>query len=588
LSKPIEDYALLSDCHSAALVSKDGSIDWLCLPQFDSPACFASLIGTEENGHWKISPKGEFEVSRNYIEDTVVLETIFKTETGSCKIIDCMLIHDVHPTLVRKMECLEGEVNLEMELVIRFDYGNIVPWVRKNEDASGIHAVGGADALVFYSSIPTQGKGLKTCADFKMNEGEEKCFTMIWYPSHTAMPGPLKNSFEAIAHTISWWKEWSGQCKYEGFDQEAVMRSLLTLKALTFEPTGAIIAAPTTSLPEEIGGERNWDYRYSWIRDSSFVLYVLLKAGYKDEAIHWNNWLLRAVAGTPSQLNIMYGIRGERRLVEYQLDWLCGYENSKPVRVGNAAYNQFQLDVFGEFMASSHLGRVNGIWTSENSWRIQAEMIKYVCKNWQEPDEGIWEVRGPRQHFTHSKMMAWVAMDHAVSAVRDFGMEGDLEKWTKVRDEIHGDICANGFNKKINAFVQYYGTDHLDASLLMMPIVGFLPASDERVKGTVKAIQERLSYDDHVLRYRTESQVDGLTGKEGSFIACSFWMVDNLRMMGKKDEANELYQKLMAMRNDVGLFAEEFAPKLGRMVGNFPQAFSHIAQAATAMSFMDE
>ena len=585
MALPIEDYALISNCHSAALVGKNGSIDWLCFPCFDSAACFASLLGSHENGHWQIAPQQEFKTIRKYIDDTMVLETTFETVTGSCKIIDCMLMNSENPTLIRTIEGIEGVVQLDLELTIRFDYGNIVPWVRRNQNTFGINAIAGPDAIVVYSPIELHGKNLHTAAEFQIESGERKSFTLMWYSSHLPTPCELEDPYQNLKETISWWENWSSRGTYQGFDTPAVKRSLLTLKALNYQPTGAIVAAPTTSLPENIGGVRNWDYRYGWIRDSSFTLLALLSAGHKEEAIRWNDWLLRAVAGTPSQMNIMYGIRAERRLTELELDWLSGYENSKPVRIGNDAYTQFQLDVYGEFLASAYLAQENGITLSDNTWRISRKMIEFVCNNWQEPDEGIWEIRGPRKHFTHSKVMAWVALHYAIESAIQFNLECNLEKWIKVRDEIHQDICEKGFDKELNSFVQYYGSKELDASLLLMSHFGFLPHTDPRIIGTVEAIQKHLMQNGLLLRYKTQSHVDGLPGNEGCFIACSFWLVHNLNLIGRHDEAMELYQYLQSLRNDVGLFAEEYSPVLKRMLGNFPQGLSHIAHINAAMGY---
>ncbi len=587
MAQRLEDYALLSDCHSSALVGKNGSIDWLGFPCFDSAACFASLLGTDENGRWLICPQGTFKSDRKYVEDSVVLETTFYTDQGSVKLTDCMLKDDKDPTLIRLVEGLEGSVEMNMDLAIRFEYGSIVPWVRRNNGNTGIHAIAGPEALVLYSPVKLRGKNYRTCATFTVNAGEKKSFELMWYPSHKSIPPKIENPEEHVQATIDNWRSWLKRCHYKGFDEASVKRSLLTLKALTYAPTGAIIAAPTTSLPEDIGGTRNWDYRFSWIRDSSFTLYALIKGGHEEEALRWKEWLLRAVAGTPSQVNIMYGIRGERRLTELELHWLPGYENSRPVRIGNAAYNQFQLDVFGELILTAHLGRKNGIAISEDNWRIEQKMVKYVCEHWQDPDEGIWEVRGGKRHFTHSKVMAWVALEYATESAKSFHLPGEIEEWEKIRDEIHKDICEKGFDQELNAFVQSYGSKELDASLLMMAHVKFLPITDYRIIGTVEAIQKKLTRDGHVLRYLSEKKVDGLPGTEGSFIACSFWLVDNLRMMGRKDEAMELYQKIKCIKNDVGLYAEEYAPELKRMVGNFPQAFTHIAEVISAMGFQE-
>lgn len=585
MSVPLEDYALISNCHSAALVGKNGSIDWLCFPCFDSAACFAKLLGTHDNGHWQIHPKDQYQTKRSYFKDTMVLETVFITDTGSCRIIDCMLIDSEGPSLIRSVEGIEGEVDLDFKLTIRFDYGSIIPWVRRNPDGSGITAIAGPEAITIYSPIPLHGKNMHTEASFKIQAGKKKSFILYWYPSHLCSPPQLTNPDQQILKTISWWKEWSSQCTYQGFDEEAVKRSLLTLKALNYQPTGAIVAAPTTSLPEELGGVRNWDYRYGWIRDSSFTLLALLSAGYKEEAVQWNKWLLRAVAGTPSQMNIMYGIRAERRLTELELEWLIGYENSTPVRIGNDAYTQFQLDVYGEFLASIYLAQVNGITLSDNTWRMAKKMITFVCENWMMPDEGIWEIRGPRKHFTHSKVMAWVALHYGIESAREFKLSCNMNEWIIVRDQIHQDICQNGFDQELNSFVQFYGSKELDASLLLLTHFGFLPPEDPRMIGTIDAVQKHLMKDGLLLRYINKDHIDGLPGLEGSFIACSFWLVRNLNLIGRCDEAMELYSYLQTLRNDVGLFAEEYSVIHKRMLGNFPQALSHIAHINAAMGY---
>ena len=583
MSKPLEDYGLISNCLSAALVGRDGSIDWLCLPCFDSAACFASLLGNKENGRWQISPSGDYQVSRQYVEGTMVLETIFKTDQGSCKLTDCMLINEDHPTLVRSIQGLTGSIDLHMEFIVRFDYGNVVPWVRRNKNCDGIHAIAGPDGLVLYSPICLQGENLHTVGRFTCHAGDEFNFTIRWYDSHTTIPANITHPNRRIQNTVEWWKKWSNQSTYQGFDSKSVERSLITLKGLTYHPTGAIVAAPTTSLPESLGGHRNWDYRFGWIRDSSFTLMALLRAGYRDEAARWNDWLLRAVAGTSSQLNIMYGIRAERRLTEIELPWLDGYENSRPVRIGNDAYRQFQLDVYGELVATGYVGRHYGLKFNEDAWRIEANAIKYICEHWTEPDEGIWEVRGKSRQFTHSKLMAWVALKYAVESVEKHGVTGDIKYWKIICEKIHQDICTNGFDRSLNSFVQYYGSKELDASLLMMGLVGFLPMDDPRIIGTVEAIKKHLSRDDFLLRYLPNPEVDGLTGSEGSFIPCTFWLVRNLSLMGKKEEAMELYEKLCSIRNDLGLFAEEYSSHHKRMVGNYPQAFTHISQINAAM-----
>ncbi len=583
MSKPLEDYGLISNCLSAALVGKDGSIDWLCLPCFDSAACFASLLGNKENGHWKISPAEDYKISRRYIEESMVLETLFETSRGSCKLIDCMLIGEDHPTLVRSIQGLTGEVEMQMEFIVRFDYGSIVPWVRRNKNSDGIHAIAGPDGLVLYSPITLQGENLHTLGKFICQAGQEINFNIIWYDSHNTIPPNISKPTKKIQATIDWWKKWCSHNTYNGFHSEEVLRSLITLKGLTYHPTGAIVAAPTTSLPESLGGSRNWDYRFGWIRDSSFTLMALLRAGYAEEASRWNEWLLRAVAGTSSQLNIMYGIRAERRLTEIELPWLDGYENSRPVRTGNAAYKQFQLDVYGELVATGYVGRHYGLKFNEDAWRIEANAIKYICEHWTEPDEGIWEVRGKSRQFTHSKLMAWVALKYAIESVEKHGVTGDINYWRIICEKIHQDICSKGFDQELNAFVQYYGSKELDASLLMMGLVGFLPMDDPRIIGTVEAIRKTLSRDGFLLRYLPNPDLDGLTGVEGCFIPCSFWLVRNLILMGRKEEALELYEKLCSTKNDLGLFAEEYSTFHKRMVGNFPQAFTHISHINAAM-----
>lgn len=583
MSTPIEDYALLSNCHSAALVGRDGSIDWLCFPCFDSAACFASLLGNPENGRWLLAPTEEFEVIRQYTKNSLALESVYTTKNGSCKVTDCMILEEEFPTLVRTIEGISGDVELVLEFVLRFDYGSIVPWVRRNNEENGIHAVAGPDAVVLYSDVPLHGKNLHTVSHFSVSSTETKSFVLTWYPSHLNVPKKIKNPMAKIKKTIRKWQAWAAKSTYKGADQEGVMRSLLTLKALSYDPTGAIVAAPTTSLPEEIGGGRNWDYRYGWIRDSSFTLLALIQAGFHDEALRWNQWLLRAVAGTPSQVNLMYGIRGERRLTELEITWLPGYENSLPVRIGNEAYKQFQLDVFGELIATAHFGRLYGIPIDDNTWRIESKMVEFVINHWREPDEGIWEVRGQKRQFTHSKLMAWVALRYAAHAVKEYNLKGDLKLWEEVRDEIHEDICKNGFDSEANSFVQYYGSKKFDASLLMMPLVEFLPPTDERIIGTVKAIQTNLIKDGLVMRYIPDPEIDDQIGDEGTFLPCSFWLVRCLSLMGRHEEANGLYTRLQNLKSDVGLYAEEYSTSRKRMVGNYPQAFTHIMQILAAM-----
>jgi GH15 family glucan-1,4-alpha-glucosidase len=576
----IEDYALIGDCQTAALVGRDGSIDWLCLPRFDSGACFAALLGTPEHGRWQIAPVGEVTASRRrYRDGTLVLETEFETADGAVTVVDCMPPRTAEPDLLRLVIGKRGRVKMQMHLVLRFDYGSIVPWVRRTK--RGIRAVAGPDAVELVTPVELQGENLTTIAEFTVAAGEEVPFCMVWYPSNKEAPKP-GDPAKLVASTTKWWAKWSSCCERAGSWHDAVCRSLITLKALTFAPTGGIVAAPTTSLPEQIGGVRNWDYRICWVRDATFTLYALVTAGFIDEARAWREWLMRAVAGKPSQLNIMYGLGGERRLTELELEWLPGYENSRPVRIGNAAHKQFQLDVFGEFMDCLYVAGRKGLPADENAWRVQQALMEYLETAWKEPDEGIWEVRGPRRHFTHSKIMAWVAADRMVKTVEQSKFDGPVDRWRALREAIHREVCERGFDAKRNTFTQYYGSQELDASLLMVPLVGFLPPEDPRVKGTVTAIEKHLKADGFVARYPTNPDVDGLPPGEGAFLPCSFWLADNLHLQGRSDEARELFERLLALRNDVGLIAEEYDPVGKRLLGNFPQAFTHVALVNTA------
>ncbi|HTY54227.1 MAG TPA: glycoside hydrolase family 15 protein, partial [Candidatus Binataceae bacterium] len=515
-------------------------------------------------------------VTRRYRGPTLVLETDFVTDSGAVSIIDFMPVSHRREQVdvVRLVEGLRGEVPMRMEAVFRFDYGHVVPWVTSRDH--GLRAVAGPDALKLRTSVEMRGEELTTVADFTVKKGQHVPFTLTWYPSHEAEPGE-KHPRQALAETEKWWRKWSSRCKTGGPWRELALRSVITLKALTYGPTGGIVAAPTTALPEWIGGPRNWDYRFCWLRDATFTLYSLMISGYMEEALAWREWLLRAIAGSPDDLQIMYGIGGERRLTELELPWLAGYEGSRPVRVGNAAHEQFQLDVFGEIMDVHHVGTRCGAGSSPESWHLVSALIEHVEKIWKKPDEGIWEVRGPRRHFTHSKVMAWVALDRAIKALDDERKQGPLERWRKVRDQIHRDICTRGFDRQRNAFVQYYGTDELDASLLMIPLVGFLPPHDPRVVGTVEAIQRELVSDGLVMRYRSQSNVDGLPAGEGVFLPCSFWMVDNLVIAKRRREARRMFERLAALCNDVGLISEEYDPVSDRMLGNFPQAFTHVS-----------
>jgi GH15 family glucan-1,4-alpha-glucosidase len=576
----IEDYALIGDCHTAALVGRDGSIDWLCFPRFDSGACFAALLGTHEHGRWLLSPANEIKsIKRRYRGGTLVLETDYETQDGAVTLVDCMPPRSKEADLVRLIVGRRGQVRMCMQLVIRFDYGSIVPWVRAENN--GIHAVGGPDIVVLKTNVVLQSEGPTVTAEFIVSEGERIPFVLMWHPSHEPTPA-IVDAEEMISQTEQWWQKWSDRCTYQGPWREAVLRSLITLKALTYAPTGGIVAAVTTSLPEQIGGVRNWDYRYCWLRDATFTLYALMIGGYTEEAEAWRDWLLRAVAGSPSQINIMYGLAGERRLTEFALNWLPGYEDSAPVLIGNAAHRQFQLDVYGEVLDALHLARRAGKEPDENAWRVQTALIEFLESAWTEPDEGIWEVRGPRRHFTHSKIMAWVAVDRTVKSMERFGLSGPLERCRKLRATIHEEVCRKGFDPKQNAFVQFYGAKDLDSSLLMIPLVGFLPPSDPRVRGTVHAIERDLMRDGLVARYSTKPEVDGLPSGEGAFLACSFWLADNFALLGRQDDAVRLFEHLLDLRNDVGLLSEEYDPSKHRLVGNFPQAFSHVSLINTA------
>ena len=575
----IEDYAVIGDCETAALVGRDGSIDWLCLPRFDSAACFAALLGTPEHGRWLLAPKDEVRgVRRRYRDGTMVLETEFETAQGCVAIVDCMPPHV--PDVVRYVEGREGRVAMRMELIIRFEYGAVVPWVRRAE--RGITAIAGPDGLLLETPIATHGEDLRTVAEFSVSAGERVPFRLSWYRSHESPPSRMDDVAARIAETEAWWRAWSGRCTYEGEWRDAVVRSFLTLKALTYAPTGGVVAAVTTSLPELIGGVRNWDYRYCWLRDATFTLYALMIGGYLDESRAWRDWLVRAVAGQPSQGQIVYGVAGERLLPELVLPWLPGYEASVPVRIGNAASQQFQLDIYGEVMDALHVARRTGLLPSEDAWRVERLLVRYVESVWRDPDEGIWEVRGGRRHFTHSKVMAWVALDRAVKAVERFGLAGPVDRWRAVRAAIHEDVCRHGFDATVGAFVQSYGSTVPDASLLMIPLVGFLPPSDPRVLGTMNVVRERLTSDGFVARYQPMPDVDGLPHGEAAFLPCTLWLADNLALQGRPDEAREVFERVLAVRNDVGLLAEEYDPTARRLLGNFPQALSHVGLINTA------
>ncbi|MCX5436472.1 MULTISPECIES: glycoside hydrolase family 15 protein [unclassified Streptomyces] len=587
MHRPLEDYALIGDQQTAALISRGGSVDWLCLPRFDSAACFAALVGKkEENGHWQLAPKAAGDCTRrSYRPGTLVLDTEWDTDEGSVRVTDLMPQRDKAPDLVRVVEGLRGRVTMRGTLRLRFDYGSIVPWMRKS-DGHRV-AVAGPDSMWLRSEPPvrTWGKDLTTHSEFTVEEGESVAFVLTWHPSHEPRPG-LIDPFDSLRRSEEEWEEWSAQCRYEGPHKDAVLRSLLTLKALTFEPTGGIVAAPTTSLPEEIGGVRNWDYRYCWLRDSTLTLGALVSAGYLDEAKAWRDWLLRAVAGDPADLQIMYGLSGERRLPETELPWLAGYSHSVPVRAGNDAVHQLQLDVYGEVIDSLALARLAGMPSEPHAWRLQLALVEFLSTAWRRPDQGLWEVRGPRRHFVHSKVMAWVAADRIVKVLEDEpDLPGDLDAIRRLRDDIHHDVLERGYDAERNTFTQYYGSTELDASLLIIPRVGFLPPDDPRVIGTVKAVRDELSDNGLVRRYSAEATgVDGLPGREGTFLVCSFWLADALHLTGHTKEARDLFDRLCALGNDVGLLAEEYDPVSGRQLGNFPQAFSHIGLVGTAFT----
>ncbi|MFD5076924.1 glycoside hydrolase family 15 protein [Streptomyces sp. NPDC058371] len=586
MQRRIEDYALIGDEQTAALVGRDGSVDWLCLPRFDSPACFAALLGDDDHGHWRLGPKGAGPCTRRaYRPDSLVLDTEWETDEGSVRVTDLMPQREHAPDLVRVVEGLSGRVTMRSTLRLRFDYGSVVPWMRRS-DGQRV-AVAGPDAVWFRSEPPvrTWGKDFRTYSEFTVEAGEKVAFVLTWHPSHRPRP-PLCDPLDALRSSVEDWQKWAARCSYEGPHRDMVVRSLITLKALTYEPTGGIVAAPTTSLPEELGGIRNWDYRYCWLRDATLTLGALLSVGYVEEAEAWRDWLLRAVAGDPADLQIMYGLGGERRLTEYELPWLPGFADSAPVRVGNDAVEQLQLDVYGEVIDSLTLARRAGLPMKPHMWRVQVALMEFLRTAWRQPDEGLWEVRGPRRHFVHSKVMAWVAADRAVRALEfDPKLTGDLEGWRAMRDEVHREVCERGYDAERNTFTQSYGSRELDASTLLIPRVGFLPPDDPRVIGTINAIRDELGHSGFVRRYSTdETDIDGLPGDEGTFLVCSFWLAEALHMTGRTDEARELFERLVGLANDVGLLSEEYDPIAGRQLGNFPQAFSHIGLVTTALA----
>ena len=579
MAAPIEDYALLGDTETAALVDKEGSIDWLGLPRFDSPACFAALLGTEDHGRWQIRPASPIrKVTRRY-RAGLILETVWETDEGTVALVDGMPIRDERPNLIRIVEGRRGRVPMALDLRLRFDYGSTVPWVRRIDGSW--RAVAGPDAIVVYTPVELAGVDHATQATFTVGEGDQVPFELRWHPSHHRAP-PAIDPFRAIALAERTWKEWTDHCSYDGQWSDAVRSSLTVLKGLTYHPTGGIVAAATTSLPETLGGGRNWDYRYCWLRDATFSLLSLIECGYTEEATAWRDWLVRAVAGDPATLQIMYGPAGERRLTEQELPWLPGYETSQPVRIGNAAHGQLQLDVWGEVMDALWAGRCAGMEADDDAWNLQKALLDHLEGMWREPDEGIWEVRGPRRQFTHSKVMAWVAFDRAVRSVEHLGNDGPVDRWRALRAQVHDEVCAKGLDRR-GAFVQSYGSTQLDASLLMIPLVGFLPADDPRVATTIDAVATELAdADGFIWRYLPDPAVEGLTGHEGSFLLCTFWLADCYALQGRRAEAVALYERLLALRNDVGLLSEQWDARNGRMLGNFPQAFSHVALVDTA------
>lgn len=576
----IEDYAVIGNCETMALVGRDGSIDWLGLPRFDSPACFAALLGDTGHGRWQIAPKGEARTSRRYDGNSLILETTFETAEGAVTLTDFMTRREGVSDLVRIVHGVRGKVTMATELIVRFDYGRVVPWVTRRED--GRHEmVAGPDRLIVDTPVKLRGEQMRTVSEFDIHEGQKIAFTLSWSLSFHPVPAPV-DADASLEKARDFWTGWASGFNPAGEWSDAVLRSLLTLKALTHRDTGGIVAAATTSLPEKLGGTRNWDYRHCWLRDATFTLYALMEAGFLDEARAWREWLLRAVAGSPDRLQIMYGIAGERRLEEYEVEGLPGYEGSAPVRIGNMAAGQLQLDVYGEVLDALYLGRQSGLAPNASGWALERALIGHLEKIWMEPDDGIWEVRGGRRHFTHSKVMAWVAFDRAVRSVVEFGLEGPVDHWREIRDRIHDDICARGFDVERNTFVQSYGSNTLDASLLLLPLVGFLPATDPRIRGTLAAIEKNLLRDGFVMRYDTGETADGLPPGEGAFLACSFWLADNYILQKRYDDARALFRRLLVLRNDVDLLSEEYDMETGRLVGNFPQAFSHLALVNTA------
>ncbi|HZC96620.1 MAG TPA: glycoside hydrolase family 15 protein [Bradyrhizobium sp.] len=582
MSCGIENYGLIGDCETAALVGCDGSIDWLCWPAFDSDACFSALLGTHKHGRWLIAPAEEItNTSRRYWDNTLILETRFETASGAVALIDFMPPRGIASDVVRLVRGVRGRVKLSMQLVLRFGFGSDIPWVKKNQDGSGLLAICGPDMTVLRTPVETRGEDLTTVADFEVGEGDTVPFVLTYGPSHLPVPKPIDPA-AALQDTEEFWTEWCSHCTYEGEHRDLVMRSLITLKALTYAPSGGIVAAATTSLPEKLGGQRNWDYRFCWLRDATFTLLALMNSGYTAEASAWHNWLLRAVAGSPPNMQIMYGIMGQRRLLEWEAGWLPGYEGAQPVRVGNAAHAQLQLDVYGELIDAFHQSRTAKLELDEGSWALESAVLKHLAEEWDQPDHGIWERRGEARHYVSSKVMTWVAFDRGIKSAEQFGFEAPLEMWRTLRDTIHRDVCENGFDRELNSFVESYGSKLLDASILMLPSVGFLPPSDPRVRGTLAAIEKYLMRDGFVLRHDPREMSDETQPIEGAFLACSLWLADAYVLSGEIEKAQGLFDRVVAVANDVGLLAEEFDTVAGRQTGNFPQALTHIALINTA------
>ena len=583
----IEDYGLIGDCETAALVGRDGSIDWLCWPSFDSDACFAGLLGTSRQGRWLIAPAEEVtKTDRRYWDDTLILETRFETAGGTVAVIDFMPLRGKASDIVRLVRGINGRVKLRMEMVIRFGFGTDIPWVKKSEDGSALLAICGPDMTVLRTPVKTRGEDMTTVADFEVSEGETVPFVLTYGPSHLDVPKPI-DPLEALQKTREFWTEWSTRCTYQGASRDLVMRSLITLKALTYGPTGGIVAAPTTSLPEILGGPKNWDYRFCWLRDATFTLLALMNSGYTEEACCWHSWLLRAVAGAPAHMQIMYGIRGQRRLLEWEADWLQGYEGAQPVRIGNAAHAQLQLDVYGELMDAFHQARVADLELDESTWDLECKVLEHLAEIWNQPDSGIWERRGDGKHYVSSKVLTWVAFDRAIKSAEKFGFEAPLEQWRTLRDTIHREVCEKGFDRNQNTFVESYGSPLLDASILLLPSVGFLPGNDPRVRGTLAAIEKYMMRDGFVMRHDPREPRDQKLRLEGAFLACTLWLADAYVLSGEIDKAQSLFDRVVGVANDLGLLAEEFDTAAGRQTGNFPQALTHIALINTAHNLSD-